>query len=216
MSCQYNLRAVASQTQPFIEIAPDPAGKIRDYPLAVSKVRYQGEPVAAVVAVSPGVADDGAEAVQVEYDALEPVVDAEQALTDASILHEDAGTNRVWNGVFEYGDVEKAFREAASIVEIDRMHFHRFSSTPLENNVVLGQWDPKDERIYYWCNNSFPSFAIQFLAAHLNVHSDRIRVQTFDIGGSFGIKITSYPQMAVCALASKKAGGRPIKFRSGR
>ena len=82
----------------------------------------------------------------------------------------------------------------------------------VENNVVIGQWDSKDDRIYYWCNNSFPSFAIQFLAAHLNIHIDRIRVQTFDIGGSFGIKITSYPQMAVCALASKKAGGRPIKW----
>ncbi len=51
-----------------------------------------------------------------------------------------------------------------------------------------------------------------FLSAHLNVHIDRIRVQTSDIGGSFGIKITSYPQMAVCALASKKAGGRPVKW----
>jgi CO/xanthine dehydrogenase Mo-binding subunit len=210
--CTLTGAEIASQTQPFIEIAPDAGGRIRDYPLAVSKVRYQGEPVAAVVAMSAAIADDGAEAVQVDYEALDPVVDAEQALTDASILHEDAGTNKVWNGVFEYGDVEKAFREAASVVEIDRMHFHRFSSTPLENNVVIGQWDPKDERIYYWCNNSFPSFAIQFLAAHLNVHIDRIRVQTFDIGGSFGIKITSYPQMAVCALASRKAGGRPIKW----
>src|SRR5208283_4628081 len=45
-----------------------------------------------------------------------------------------------------------------------------------------------------------------------NIHIDKIRVQTFDIGGSFGIKITSYPQMAVCALASKKAGGRPVKW----
>ena len=203
---------IASQTHPFIEIAPDAGGKIRDFPMATSKVRYQGEPVAAVVAVSPRVADDGAELIQVDYEALEPVVDAEQGLTDASILHDEAGTNKVWSGVFEYGDVEKAFREAASVVDIDRMHFHRFSSTPLENNVVIGQWDPKDERIYYWCNNSFPSFAIQFLAAHLGVHIDRIRVQTFDIGGSFGIKITSYPQMAVCALASKKAGGRPVKW----
>ena len=203
---------IAKQTQPFIEIAPDAGGKIRDFPMAVSKVRYQGEPVAAVVAVSPRVADDGAEVVQVEYEALEAVVDAEQALTDGSILHDEAGTNKVWSGVFEYGDVEKAFREAASVVEIDRLHFHRFSSTPLENNVVIGQWDPKDDRLYYWCNNSFPSFAIQFLAAHLGMHIDRIRVQTFDIGGSFGIKITSYPQMAVCALASKKSGGRPIKW----
>jgi 2-furoyl-CoA dehydrogenase large subunit len=210
--CTLTGEEIAAQTQPFIEIAPEPAGKIRDLPLAVSKVRYQGEPVVAVVAESAAAADDGAEAVQIEYEALDPVIDAEQALENASILHDEAGTNRIWNGIFEYGDVEQAFRDAASIVEIDRMHFHRFSSTPLENNVVIGQWDPKDERIYYWCNNSFPSFAIQFLAAHLQVHIDRIRVQTFDIGGSFGIKITSYPQMAVCALASKKAGGRPIKW----
>ena len=203
---------IAQQTQPFIEIGPDPFAKIKDYPLAVSKVRYQGEPVAAVVGESPAVADDAAELLQIEYDALDPVVDAEQALKGKSLLHEEAGTNRVWNGVFEYGDVERAFKDAAYVVNIDRLHFHRFSSTPLENNVVIAQWNPKDERIYYQCNNSFPSFAIQFLAAHLGVHIDRIRVETSDIGGSFGIKITSYPQMAVCALASKKAAGRPVKW----
>jgi CO/xanthine dehydrogenase Mo-binding subunit len=203
---------IAAQTQPFIEIGPDPCARIKDYPLAVSKARYQGEPVVAVVAESPSLADDAAELVQIEYEALDPVVDAEAALMDKSILHDEAGTNRVWNGVFEYGDVDKAFREAAYVVKIDRMHFHRFSSTPLENNVVIAQWNPKDDRIYYECNNSFPSFAIQFLAAHLGVHIDRIRVETSDIGGSFGIKITSYPQMAVCALASKKAGGRPVKW----
>ena len=210
--CVVTGQEIASQTQPFIEIGPEPFAKIKDYPLAVSKVRYQGEPVAAVVAESAALAEDAADLVQVEYEQLDPVVDAEQALADKSILHEEAGTNRVWNGVFEYGDVEKAFREAAYVVDIDKLHFHRFSSTPLENNVIIAEWDPKDERIYYSCNNSFPSFAIQFLAAHLNVHIDRIRVETFDIGGSFGIKITSYPQMAVCALASKKAGGRPVKW----
>ena len=210
--CSITGKEVVNQTQPFIEIAPDHAQKIRDFPLAVDKVRYQGEPVAALLAESPRVAEDAAELVSVEYEPLDPVVDAEEALKDKSVLHEDAGTNRVWNGVWEHGDVDQAFREAAFVVNIDRMHFHRFSSTPLENNVIISQWDSKDDRIYYWCNNSFPSFAIQFLAAHLNIHIDKIRVQTFDIGGSFGIKITSYPQMAVCALASKKAGGRPVKW----
>jgi len=210
--CTLTGKEIEPLTQPFIEIGPDPAAKIRDFPLAVDKAHYQGEPVAAVVAESPAIADDAAELVQVEYEALEPVIDAEQALNDESILHQSAGTNKVWNGVFEYGDVEQAFRDAAYVVNIEHLHFHRFSSTPLENNVVIGQWDPKDDRIYFSCNNSFPSFAIQFLSAHLNVHIDRIRVQTADIGGSFGIKITSYPQMAVCALASKKAGGRPIKW----
>jgi CO/xanthine dehydrogenase Mo-binding subunit len=210
--CTLTGSEIAPQTQPFIEIGPDPFARIKDYPMGVTKVRYQGEPVAAVVAESAALAEDAAELVQVEYDALDPVVDAEEALKDKSILHEEAGTNRVWNGVFEYGDVGRAFKEAAHIVSIDRLHFHRFSSTPLENNVIIAEWNPKDERIYYSCNNSFPSFAIQFLAAHLNIHIDRIRVETFDIGGSFGIKITSYPQMAVCALASKKAGGRPVKW----
>jgi CO/xanthine dehydrogenase Mo-binding subunit len=210
--CALTGAEIAKHTNPFIEIGPDPFARIKDYPLAVSKVRYQGEPVAAVVATSPQIADDAAELVQVEYESLAAVIDGEEALKDAVLLHEDAGTNRVWRGVFEYGDIEKAFREAAHVVRIDKMHFHRFSSTPLENNAVISQWDPRDEHIYYWCNNSFPSFAMQFIAAHLGVPIDRIRVQTFDIGGSFGIKITNYPQMSVCALASKKAGGRPVKW----
>jgi len=203
---------VKSLTHPFIEIGPEQCQKIADYPMAAEKARYQGEPVAAVVAESPELAEDAAELVQVEYEALPPVVDSEEALKDQSVLHEDAGTNLVWRGVFEYGDVEKAFQEAAHVVEIDHMHFHRFSSTPLEPNVIIAQWDNKDERLYYWCNNSFPSFAIQFLSPHLGIHIDQIRVQTFDIGGSFGIKITNYTQMAVCALASRKCGGRPIKW----
>jgi CO/xanthine dehydrogenase Mo-binding subunit len=210
--CTLTGAEIAKHTNPFIEIGPDPFARIKDYPLAVAKVRYQGEPVAAVVATSPQIADDASELVQVEYEYQEVVTDCEEALQDSVVLHEDAGTNRVWRGVFEYGDIEKAFREAAHIVRIDKMHFHRFSSTPLENNAVIGQWDRSDEHIYYWCNNSFPSFAMQFLAAHLGVPIDRIRVQTFDIGGSFGIKITNYPQMSVCALASKKAGGRPVKW----
>jgi CO/xanthine dehydrogenase Mo-binding subunit len=210
--CTLTGAEIAPATQPFIEIGPAPFANIKDYPLAVSKVRYQGEPVAAVVAESAALAEDGAELVQVEYEQLHPVTDAEEALKGDSILHEEAATNQVWNGIFEYGDVGSAFRDAAFVVDIDALHFHRFSSTPLENNVVIAEWDAKDDRIYYSCNNSFPSFAIQFLAAHLNVHIDRIRVETFDIGGSFGIKITNYPQMAVCALASKKAGGRPVKW----
>ena len=141
--CAIAGKEVAGQTQPFIEIGPEHAQKIRDFPMAVEKVRYQGEPVAAVVAESPALAEDAAELVAVEFDPLEPVVDAEQALADRSILHEEAGTNKVWNGVWEFGDVEKAFKEAAYVVEIDRMHFHRFSSTPLENNVVIAEWNPE-------------------------------------------------------------------------
>ena len=203
---------VAGLVQPFMEIGPDPGAKIIDYPMATDRVRYQGEPVAAIVAESPMVAEDAAELVQVEYQALEPVLNAETAFKDKSILHEAAGTNVIWHGVYDYGNVDKAFRQAAYVVNIDHLHFHRFSSTPLENNAVIAQWDTKDDRIDFWCNNSFPAFAIQFLAPALGVRIDQLRVQTHDIGGSFGIKITNYPYMAICALASRKTGGRPVKW----
>src|SRR6202023_2813493 len=85
VACTLSGPEIAKQTQPFIEIGPDPFAKIKDYPLAVSKVRYQGEPVAAVVAESPAEADDAAELVQSEYEALDPVVDAEKALEDKSL-----------------------------------------------------------------------------------------------------------------------------------
>ncbi len=111
--CVLTGKEVAAQTQPFIEIAPEHAQKIRDYPIAVEKARYQGEPVAAVVAESPSLADDAAELVNVEYEPLPPAIDSEEALADKSILHEEAGTNRIWTGVWDFGDVEKAFREAA-------------------------------------------------------------------------------------------------------
>ena len=207
---------VARLVQPFIEIGPEPGAKIVDYPMGVDKVRYQGEPVAAIVAESPTVAEDAAEAVRVDYETLQPVLDAEEALQNNSILHESAGTNMVWHGVFEYGKVEKAFRDAAYIVNIDHLHFHRFSSTPLETNAVIACWERGNGGIQFWCNNSFPAFAIQFLAPALGVRIDQIRVQTHDIGGSFGIKITNYPAMAVCALASRKAGGRPVKWTETR
>jgi CO/xanthine dehydrogenase Mo-binding subunit len=210
--CTLTGEEVAKLCPPFFEIGSEPGSKIVDHAMASTKVRYQGEPVVAVVGETRYAAEDAAELVQVEYEALEPVVDAEAALSDKSILHESSGTNLVWRGVFEYGDVEKAFREAAHVVSIDHLHCHRFSSTPLENNAIIAHWDFKDDRLYFWCNNSFPTFGIQFLAPALGLRIDQIRVVTHDIGGSFGIKITNYPYMAICALASRKAGGRPIKW----
>ncbi|MBI3667710.1 MAG: xanthine dehydrogenase family protein, partial [Acidobacteria bacterium] len=207
---------VAGLVRPFMEIGPGPAQKIIDYPMGADRVRYQGEPVAAVVAAPRLAAEDAAELVEVEYEALDPVMDAEEALKDETILHEAAGTNVVWRGHFEYGDVDKAFAEAAYVVHIDKLHFHRFSSTPLETNAVIARWDPQDDRIDFLSNNSFPAIGIQLLSPALGVPIDRIRVQSHDIGGSFGIKITNYPYMAICALASKKAGGLPVKWAETR
>ncbi|MGH9649054.1 MAG: hypothetical protein ACRD3I_01150, partial [Terriglobales bacterium] len=93
--CTLTGAEVAAMVQPFIEIGPPPGGKIVDYPMGADKVRYQGEPVAAVVAESLLAAEDAAELVRVDYEALDPVIDAEDALKDKSILHASSGTNVV-------------------------------------------------------------------------------------------------------------------------
>src|ERR1700674_1272589 len=202
--------------QPFIEIGPGVGQKIADYPMAVEKIVYQGEPVAAVVAETRMAAEDAAELVEVEYDPLPPVMTAEDALRDETLVHPEMGTNRNWHGLFEYGEVEKAFKQAAHVVHIGRLHFHRFSSTPLENDTRIAVWDSRSDRIELWSHNSFPSFAAQFLSPALGVRIDQILMKSFDIGGGFGIKITNYPYMAMCALASRKAGGRAVKWAETR
>ena len=201
---------------PFFEIGPAPSNRILDYPMAVDRVRYQGEPVAAVIAETPAIAEDAAELVRVEYEPVTAVVDGAIAATDETVLHAAMGTNIVWHGVFEYGELERAFAEAAHVIHIDHLHMHRFSSTPLENNAVIAQWDDNDQLLHFWSNNSFPTIGIQLLAPALHLRMDQVRVQTHDIGGSFGIKITNYPQMAICALASRKAEGAPIKWSETR
>ena len=214
--CTLTGAELPSISHPFPEIGPGAGQKVEDYALAINKVRYQGEPVAAVVAESRHAAEDAAELVEVEYDPLPVVMTPEDALQSDSLLHDEAGTNRMWHDVFEFGEVDKAFQEALHIVHIGRLHFHRFSSTPLENNVVVGQWNIKEKRIQYFSNQQFPAFAAQFLSPALGVRIDQIGMRSIDIGGGFGIKITSYPYMALCALASRKTGGRPVKWTETR
>ena len=213
--CTLTGEEIPKLIDPFFEIGPSPSNRILDYPMAVGRARYQGEPVAAVIAETPAIAEDAAELVRVDYEPLDVVIDGEAAAEDQTILHEAMGTNVVWRGVFEYGEAEKAFAEAAHVIHIDHLHMHRFSSTPLENNAVIAQWDDNDQRLYFWSNNSFPTIGIQLLAPALHLRMDQVRVQTHDIGGSFGIKITNYPQMAVCALASRKAAA-PVKWTETR
>src|SRR6202140_395877 len=113
--CTLTGAEVQGMVQPFIQIGPDASQKIADYPMAVDRVVFQGEPIAAVVAETRLIAEDAAELVEVEYEPLPPVLTAEDALKDENLVHPAMGTNRNWHGVFEYGDVEKAFKKAAQL-----------------------------------------------------------------------------------------------------
>ena len=131
-----------------------PGANVKDYALAVGKVRYVGEAIVAVVAETRELARDASELVEIEYEPIDAITDARHAQDDGvPTIHEDAGGNLMWEGVYEWGDLDAAFAEADKIVKIDELHFHRFNSTPLEcdgalveYNRGIGQWTIHDEQ----------------------------------------------------------------------
>ena len=207
---------VAELTDPFFELTTAPGNQIKDYALAVGRVRHIGEPVVAVVAATRELARDAADLVEVEYEPLDVVVDARRAQDkDAPVLHEDAGTNVVWSGVFDWGDVDGALKAADRVVRIEKLHFDRFSSTPLECSAALVEHDRGTGQFTIHCNHQMPGVAAIWMGPALRVPLDKLRFVTQDIGGGFGNKITTHVQLTACCLLARKLK-RPIQWTEWR
>ncbi|HKX47856.1 MAG TPA: xanthine dehydrogenase family protein molybdopterin-binding subunit, partial [Gaiellaceae bacterium] len=179
------------------------------------RVRHMGEPVAAVCAATRELARDAAELIEVEYDPLPVLVDAEESLKNETILHDDAGSNVVWSGVFDWGDVDTALAEADHVVKIEKLHFHRFSSTPLECAGALVEYDKGTGEWTLTCNHQMPGVGAIWMAPALRTGIDKLRFVTHDIGGGFGNKICLHPQYVVLCLLARKLG-RPVQWTEWR
>jgi 2-furoyl-CoA dehydrogenase large subunit len=207
---------VAALTEPFFEMSIPPGNEIRDYALAVGKVRHVGEPVAAVVATTRELARDAAELIEVEYEPLPAVVNPETAAEPGTaILHEEAGTNVVWSGTFDWGDYDAALAEADQVVRIERLHFDRFSSTPLECSGCLVEYERATGQWTIFCNHQMPGVGAIWMGPALRVGLDKLRFVTHDIGGGFGNKICLHPQFVACCLLARKLN-RPVQWTEWR
>ena len=207
---------VAIQTDPFFQITTPPGANIRDFALAVGKARYLGEAVAAVVAETRELARDASELVDVEYEPLPTLVDGRRSLdADAPVLHEEVGSNLSWSGVYEWGDLDAAFAEADRVVRIAELHFDRFNSTPLECDGALVEYNRGTGQWTITSNNQFPGFAAIMMGPALRVGLDKLRFVSQDIGGGFGNKITTHPQLVACCLLARKLG-RPVQWTEWR
>ncbi len=207
---------VASLTDPFFQISSVPGGNIQDYALAVGKVRYVGEAIVAVVAETRELARDASELVEIEYEPLPAIVDARHARDQGvPTIHEEAGGNLMWEGVYEWGDLDAAFAEADKIVKIDELHFHRFNSTPLECDGALVEYNRGIGQWTIHTNNQFPGFASIMMGPAMRTGLDKLRFVTQDIGGGFGNKITSHPQLVACCLLARKLG-RAVQWTEWR
>jgi 2-furoyl-CoA dehydrogenase large subunit len=203
---------VARETKPFGVGVTAP---VHYYCAATDKVRFVGEPVAVVVARNRYLAEDAADLVEVDIDPLPAVVDVEKALEpDAPVLHDKVGTNLAGHRRLVYGDPDGAFREA-DVVLRERFRFPKYASTPIETYGIIARWEP-DGICTVWSNFMGPFIMHPLTARVLGLPENRLRfIVPPDIGGSFGIKSSIYPYIALIALAAKHAGV-PVKWIEDR
>ena len=200
--------------QPFVVGVKVP---IQHFVLAVDKVRYSGEPVAVVVAQNRYIAEDALDLIRVEYRALPAVVDIAAACENgAAVLHTAVGSNVVSDRSFCYGEPESAFNSAAHTIGLT-VHYPRNSCTPVECGVVIAECLAGDEGFEVASNFMGPFSLHSVMALALGVPANKLRHKLpRDSGGSFGVKQAVLPYVVLMCLASKKAGGAPVKWVEDR
>src|SRR5262245_18310259 len=166
--------------------------------LAGDRVYFVGHPVAVVVAADPYVARDAVEAIDVEYDPLPVVTNAEDALKEGSPLtHPDLGTNISYtHSVTGGSDIEAAFRKADRIIKY-RLYHQRLTPMPMETRAVVASYNPGEETLTLWTATQVPHLVRTLLPGMIGIAENKLRVIAPEVGGSFGAKLNVYAEEAL-------------------
>ena len=163
-------------------------------PLASDRVRYVGEPLAVVIAESRYQAEDALEAIEVEIDELEAVVDARRAVEKgAPVLHPAVPDNNAGHFVEKTGDVERALA-GADIVFEEEFYIQRHSGVPLETRGLVAEYDEGQRLLTIWGPTKVVHFNHAVLAGLLDMPPRQIRMIELENGGGFGIRGEFYPE----------------------
>jgi carbon-monoxide dehydrogenase large subunit len=183
--------------------------------IARDKVRFVGEIVAAVVATSRYVAEDARELVEVDYEPLPVVVDAERPFEEeGALIHDDIPENSYAHIEWEKGDVDGLF-ESATRVYSKRFHARRQTAAPLETRGVIARWDESSREMTVWNSTQMPHIAQVFLGMALGLPASQLRIIAPDIGGGFGNKSNVYTEEAIIPAIARLLG-RPVKWIEDR
>jgi len=184
--------------------------------LAVDKVRYIGEGVAAVAAVDEETANAACAAIKVTYEVLPAVIEPAQALAPgAPLVHERDWKGRPWeNNVckevdLSFGDVAEGFANAAAVAE-DRWFYEGSTHAPIEPHCAVAQWS-SDGQLTVWSASQVTHYLHRELARVLELPPEKIRVVQPVLGGAFGGKSEPFDLEFCVAVLAKKAG-RPVKI----
>ena len=184
-------------------------------PLAVSRARYVGDPVAVVLAENFYVAVDARDLVEVEYEPLPAVADPEAALaTGAPLLYDDFGSNVAFFSQADGGDIQAAFESAERIVRL-RVVNQRLAPSSLEPRACMFDFDPTSGQLSAWLSSQAVYLARNTLADFLGIDRRLIRVHNAAVGGGFGAK-TGFLGEEIVAAALAIRYRRPVKWIEGR
>src|SRR5260370_15846975 len=183
--------------------------------IAVDRVCWQGEAVAAVIATSRALAEDATEHVLVEYAEVDAVTDMRSALDPATpVIHPSLGDTLAFERNHDAGTVDQAFADSDAVVEAEFV-FGRHTGVTLERRAVVADWNAAEARLTIYQGTQAPHMVQNIAALHLGLREAQVRVVCKDVGGSFGIKVHIYAdEMATYALS--KLLRRPIKFVADR
>jgi len=184
--------------------------------LAIDKVRFVGDPVACVVAETAAQARDAAEAVVVEIDELPSVTKSEDAIKPgAPQLYDHIPNNIALD--YHFGDhaaTEAAFAKAAHVTSLNIVNT-RVAVVPMEPRAGLASYDETSDRFTVYLPTQGVSGNVTSLAKLMNLPREKIRLLTYNVGGSFGMKNASYPEY-VCLLHASRLLRRPVKWLEER
>ena len=213
----YNGKDLAKVCSPWVGVVTHLEG-MRSPPqnlLAVDRVRWQGEPVVAVVAQTRALAEDEIELIEVKYKELPLAVDMKTALDDdTEVIHKEYENNLCWERNVNAGDVDAAFAEADVIVE-EEFQFGRHTGVTLESRSIVADYDPGEEMLTLYQSTQAPHMKQALFAKHLELDEHKIRIICRDVGGAFGLKAHAYGDEFATAAISKILG-RPVKFVADR
>ncbi len=180
--------------------------------LAVGKVRYVGEPVAAVAAIDEATAEAAVRLVEVDYEPLPARMTLEDALAHPEPRIHDYGPfgNVHRLASLEFGDVERAFAQADHVRE-DLFFYDGSTHAPLEPHSALAWWDGGAKKLTIWTSHQAPHYLHRGLAKALGLDEHQVRVVVPAVGGGFGGKLDIFHH-EVCAAKLSMLTGRPVKI----
>jgi carbon-monoxide dehydrogenase large subunit len=184
--------------------------------LAREEVRYVGEPVAFVVAGDRYTAEDALELIEVVYEPLAAVSDAEAAVKDsAPQVYPDVANNVASRFTLGFGDIGAAF-DRGDLVLRQRLKAHRGGGHAMECRAVLAEYNRRANRFTIWSATQAPHLIGRVASQMLGMDDWQVRViAPHDVGGGFGPKAIFYPEEGLLPFAARMLG-RPVKWTEDR